>query len=208
MERHMDLTGQTYGRLTPLRAVGREKNSRHTLWLCRCTCGKLVTARADDIWRGHTTSCGCLVTDIVTIHGHRYTRLYTIWRRMTERCHNPKDTNYRNYGGRGIRVCEEWESYLAFSDWAMSHGYRDDLEIDRIDVNGNYEPGNCRWATRIEQANNTTCNRHVVFRGRKMTVAQFARLVHCKYKKVYYWLIRRGMTPEEFVELGPPKERK
>ena len=170
---------------------------------CRCSCGKPVTARSDDIRRGHTASCGCLALDMVTIHGDQHTRLYSIWRKMKRRCKNPRDDHYRRYGGRGIRVCEEWDSYLVFRDWAKSHGYRDDLEIDRVDVNGNYEPGNCRWATRIEQANNTTCNRHVIYQGQKLTVAQFARLVHCGYNKVYYLLIRCGMTPEEFVELGP-----
>ena len=205
MDNPLQHRGETYGRLTVLMNAGRDQ-SRCLLWRCRCSCGRETVARASDIRRGHTASCGCLALEICTIHGEWYTRLYDIWNDMRERCRVSGKAYYPRYGGRGIQVCEEWESYLIFREWALSHGYRDDLQIDRIDVNGNYEPGNCRWVTRIQQANNTTVNRHVVFRGQKMTVAQFARLAHCDYRKTYYWLIQRGMTPEEFVELGPHRK--
>ena len=107
---------------------------------------------------------------------HHYDcRLYRIWSAMKQRCKNPRLPGYKAYGGRGITVCAEWENYLTFRNWAISNGYRDDLTIERIDVNGNYCPENCTWADRYQQANNKTNNRIIEFNGKRMTSRQWDR---------------------------------
>ena len=103
------------------------------------------------------------------------TRLYRIWGAMKTRCQNPNASGYENYGGRGIKVCDDWQEYWPFHDWAVTNGYADDLSLDRIDVNGNYEPANCRWPTRVVQANNTRTNRFITFNGKTMTSREWDR---------------------------------
>ena len=139
-----DLTGQRFGRLTVLERTELK-------WLCKCDCGNKKIVAGGHLVSGDTKSCGCLRIK----HGMRNTRLYSIWHGMKERCYNTKHKFYKHYGGRGIKVCEEWKNdFQTFADWALSHGYADNLTIDRIDVNGNYEPSNCQWATNAEQQRN------------------------------------------------------
>ena len=165
MSRFIDLTGQRFGQIT---VVERTQNhictsgQQKTAWRCLCDCGKEFVATSQNLRRGHYTSCGCLNIERMSVvgqkrktHGKIHTRLYRIWTGMKSRCSNPKGSKYHIYGGKGVTVCAEWSnSFDCFYDWAMANGYADNLSIDRIDSNGNYEPSNCRWATYSEQNKN------------------------------------------------------
>lgn len=140
------------------------------MWLCLCACGKEKGVAAGCLRSGATQSCGCLNRERTTAritafnrkHGETGVRLYRIWSGLLARCLNPKRASYPRYGGRGIRVCPEWRIYEAFAAWAKAHGYRDELEIDRIDNNGHYTPENCRFVTHRVNCNNKNDTRKPV----------------------------------------------
>lgn len=153
-----DIAGKKFNRLTAIECIGTNKN-REKLWKCQCECGCFVVIRYSALSCGLTKSCGCLQKERVaqanTKHGMNNTRIYKIWEDMHNRCHCKSYHGYKHYGGRGITICQEWESdFRAFYDWAMANGYRDDLSIDRIDNDKGYEPSNCRWATQKQQLKN------------------------------------------------------
>ena len=133
-------------------------------------------------------------------HGLSHTRIHHIWRCMIYRCENPHDHAYKNYGGRGIRVCVEWRnSFLTFYEWATNNGYQENLTIDRINVNGNYEPGNCRWITKGEQTRNKRDTTHIFFRGRTRTLSEWSRLTKIARTTIYTrlecgWSIERALS--------------
>lgn len=131
-------------------------------------------------------------------HGDCRTRLYFIWKTMRQRCNNPNNGKCQRYGGRGIKVCLEWEDYPAFKRWAIANGYTDNLSIDRIDVNGDYEPSNCRWANDIQQANNKTSNVMISYKGENLTMAEFCRKKNLNYK-VFSKYRKAGLSVEESI---------
>lgn len=167
---NQDLEGQRFGRLV-VNNMAYRKNC-FNYWLCKCDCGNEKIIRADSLIERKTRSCGCLAieksTQLNTKHNKSGTRLYLIWNGMKQRCENENDTTYKNYGARGITCCNEWQEFEPFYEWAMAYGYQDNLSIDRIDVNGNYEPSNCRWVSRKEQDRNRRNTWNITFDGKTM----------------------------------------
>ena len=153
----IDLTGQRFGRLTVIKRNG--SIDHHAAWKCICDCGKVTTVNGKWLRSGKTTSCGCYHNELLakrsTTHGMSKTRLYRIWHDMKNRCFYEKDKKYSYYGGRGITICNEWkDNFEKFKAWAVANGYKENLTIDRINNNGNYDPSNCRWVTMKEQCKN------------------------------------------------------
>ena len=173
----VDLTNQKFGRLTVIKKTDKRGSSGAVFWKCVCSCGKTTDVSSSCLRGNQTKSCGCLFLDLASqkgkdkkTHGKSETRIYRIWSNMKSRCKRKTDTKYENYGGRGIKVCERWEKFENF--YADMGDAPEKLTLDRIDVNGNYEPSNCRWATQKEQQNNRRNNLIVEYRSQKYTLQQ------------------------------------
>lgn len=204
--------GARFGRLTVLRLAGRDAASR-ARWACRCDCGREVVVLADNVNRGLTSSCGCRNREVAATrmkkHGHTRGPEHRTWLRIRARCSNPAAVSYARYGGRGIRVCARWnDTETGFAAFLADMGPRPSPahSIERKDNDGPYSPGNCRWATRIEQANNKRSNRRVTFRGETLTVAQWARRVGLSREAVKQRLAA-GWSIERTLTEGPDPRR-
>ena len=162
--------GSKFGRLTVT------KKLPHSKWLCVCDCGKSTIAYAGHLRAGMRISCGCAMADSKKTHGMSHTPEYRAWDNARDRCRNPKNRKYPIYGGRGIQFCERWIS--SFQNFIGDMGNRPSSKhsLERTNGNGNYEPGNCVWATAIDQNNNRSFNRHLFVDGKKLTVAQASKL--------------------------------
>lgn len=200
-----DLTGQRFGRLV---VVNYHHSNRGAFWLCRCDCGNETIAKGTNLRYGSTKSCGCgsieqaqknCATNRQKGHQLSKTPIYKVWKNMKRRCYSKTNKRYANYGGKGVVICEAWlNDFRAFYDWAMANGYRRDLSIDRIDVNGNYCPENCRWATAKEQANNTTRNHYITYKGEINTAKQWSEKLNMTYA-TFQHRIQRGWTMERIA---------
>ena len=204
----IDLTGQRFGRLTAIKRAYVDKD-HESFWLCKCDCGNEVVVGIGCLNSGNTQSCGCSRNGGTNkTHGETKTRLHSIWVNMKNRCRNKKIKEYKHYGGRGIRVCKEWyDSYETFRDWALANGYADDLSIDRIDVNGNYEPINCRWVTTQKQMNNTRRNHYITFNNETHTMAEWARIYNINYHTLKYRINNKKLDIETALTM-PIKNNK
>jgi hypothetical protein len=160
-------------------------------WLCQCDCGNKTVVSATLLIREKTRSCGCLTIEAVikrnTTHGLRYSKIHSVWNDIKNRCNNKKGKDYMCYGGRGIRVCNEWNNnFKAFYDWAYESGYKEGLTIDRINTDGNYSPDNCRWATMKEQSNNRRNNIFVSINGVKVSFVELLNAFGVPRSSGYY----------------------
>lgn len=185
MKKIFDYTGEKYGYLTVLEFVKRE--NKKTYWKCKCDCGKEIIIPITYLTSGDTKSCGCYRKKVSKnnskiIHNMSKSKLYRTWIEMKRRCYNKNRESYKYYGERGIIVCNEWKNnFTNFYNWAIKNGYKDNLTIDRIDVNGNYEPNNCRWATIKEQNNNMRTNHYIYYNDKRYTMSQFAEEYNIPY---------------------------
>ena len=192
----LNLVGQKFGRLTVVKRAENDKKG-NTRWLCSCSCGNQATVCAYHLKSGAIRSCGCIKKEMLSnrenTHHKSNTRLYMLWNGIKQRCFNSNHKNYNRYKGRGITMCDEWKNdFITFYNWAINNGYKLGLTIERINNDGNYEPSNCRWATRLEQANNTSINKFITFNGEKHTVSEWSKKLGIKYG-VLSSRIRKGL---------------
>ena len=199
----IDLIGKHFGRLI---VIEKSKTDKHGKihWKCQCICGEIVNPTTSDLVSGNTSSCGCLrLENLITAsvkHKKKNTRLYSIWQNMKERCINSNSVAFKDYGGRGITICDEWkDNFQAFYDWAMANGYTKNLTIDRIDNDGNYEPSNCRWSTMKEQANNRRNCLLLEYNGTVHTLQEWSEYSGIRYHTLYY-RYKVGKTPAEILK--------
>lgn len=181
--------------------------------LCRCKCGTEKEVQKKHLLSGNSTSCGCLRNQkqsekmkannpCVVKHNMHKAKIYGIWCNVKNRCYNSNNAKYQYYGGRGIGVCDEWQEFEPFKEWALSNGYKDGLTIDRIDCDGNYEPSNCRWITIQEQQYNKHNNHLLTYNGRTQTLMEWSRERGIKYNTLQaricrgHWSVGRALEYE------------
>lgn len=203
-----DLTGKTFERLYVVRKAGSYVSpcgEKEPTWECICSCGKTVYVRGSMLRSGRQKSCGCYSANQAHDRAFKHgfcdkERLYRVWGLMRNRCNNPKSSHYDLYGGRGVRVCDEWDSYLNFREWALNHGYNDSLTIDRIDPDGDYCAENCRWVSQKVQCNNKRNNHYITYNGETKTMSEWSDYLGISYHVIrnrinkYGWSVERALT--------------
>lgn len=210
------MTGDRFGRLVALGPV--ERRARGVFWLCRCDCGSTPAVLAMNLQQGVTRSCGCLAREVsaenmrrgwrpLIKHGKAGSPVYRIWKGMIHRCHAEQSSSYSEYGGRGIQVCDRWRvgenGVSGFECFFQDMGERPDgYEIERIDNNDCYRPGNCRWATRLDQARNTRRTRYLDVGGVKKCLAEWCSIYKIPVPTVHYRL-KSGWPAKEALTLPP-----
>ena len=204
----VNMTGMVFGRLTVIERVEND-NQGNARWLCQCECGNKKIVRGGSLRQGRIRSCGCLLaesskkrmTTLLTKHGLAGSKLYRVYCAMCERCEKPSCSEYHRYGGRGIKVCDEWlHDRNSFFEWAMKNGYKEGLQIDRINNDGNYEPSNCRWVTQIENCNNTSKNVFLEHNNERHTLSEWSRLLGINRSTIYS-RYKAGKSPAEILKI-------
>lgn len=220
MSKLIDLTNKNFGDLTAIKIAGKRNTPngcRKIIWECKCSCGKTVFVEGENLRNGNTKSCGCkrYVTgkdNLCFKNGYKTERLYRIWASMKQRCLNPNCSGYKNYGGRGIKICDEWLDYILFREWALSNGYDQNAQkrectIDRIDVDGNYEPHNCRWVNWKSQMKNQRKTILITYNGITETRKWWAEKLGI-YGQTLQKYLDKGHTMEEATAHYGKRQRK
>lgn len=182
------IINKRFGKLVVVKVAEGKFIRKH--YVCKCDCGNITIVQDCNLKQGKTKSCGCykkeLNSKIATKHGYADTPLYNCWVRIRARCCNKNLKDYKYYGGRGIKVCDEWKEFLPFYNWAMANGYTQNLTIDRIDVNGNYEPANCRWITNQEQQRNKRNTIKYIYKGEEYTSSEISKKLRLSKDDIYW----------------------
>lgn len=199
-----DYAGETFGRLIAVSLVEREDKWNDHKWLFKCQCGNEKVAGIKQVRSGHTSSCGCLASEVVvkrnTSHGlSKNSATYRSWKDMRARCNSPSNSDFKDYGGRGVSICDRWNDFGAF--FADMGERPTGTTLDRIEVNGNYEPSNCRWATASQQANNKRSNHVIEYRGQKRTLLQWCGEFGIDHSKARYRL-KMGWALDDVFSAG------
>lgn len=216
MSKLIDLTGQRFGRLVVIEQAEdyiSPKGAKRVRWFCQCDCGNTCVAHGSSLKGRQTSSCGCLqrkrtkeANKSKRTHGKKHTRLYHIWTGIKQRCLNQNTKDYLRYGGRGISICEEWkDNFQAFYDWAIVHGYQDDLSIDRINNDKGYCPENCRWISNKAQANNRRANHQITHNGETHTITEWSEITGIE-RCTILWRLKAGWSVEKALTLKPDKK--
>lgn len=205
MPKLINLTGQKFGRLTALYKLNNYHKDR-VHWLCICDCDNLVEVSRNNLQSSTTKSCGCYnkerIKETNSTHGKSHSRLYDIYYKMRSRCYNKNDKCYKDYGARGITICDDWLcSYATFYKWSIENRYREGLTIDRIDNNKGYSPNNCRWVTMKTQCRNTRHNKCYTINGETHCLKEWCEILNLKYNTVYHRLYKLGWPIEKALEV-------
>lgn len=206
MGKFIDLTGKKFGKLTVIKRMPNNKFGV-LYWLCQCECGEQTIVRGNRLKSGHTKSCGCIKKEKASLRGTKkriykkeFDRLRKIFKGMKNRCYNPNTNNYNRYGAKGIIICNEWlNKPLNFCEWAIANGYKNNLTIDRINPNGNYEPSNCRWVNYTEQCRNRKITLKFTINNITKSLAEWCDIYKIKYSAVFRrlkrgWNIEKSLT--------------
>jgi len=203
MSKNYNLLNMKFNRLKVIEKIGTNKN-KQIEWLCECECGNQIITITAKLISGNTKSCGCLRDEKIKllnqIHGMSNTRLYQIWKNMKQRCYNNNNPRYKDYGSRGIKICEEWlNNFKLFQEWSISNGYNEYLTIDRKNNDGNYEPNNCRWVDWLIQANNKNTNHYIYYNNQTHTIAEWSRIFNVSYRVILKRLAMGKPTEKLFL---------
>lgn len=203
-KKYDDSKDAKYGKLTIIKTYYKEmKNRERKFALCKCDCGNITEVRFDCLTNSNTQSCGCMNTiDREKPNSIRKHKLYRVYYAVKNRCYNERNKEYKYYGARGIKMCDKWLKYENFFSWALTHGYKEGLQLDRIDCNGNYEPNNCRWVDSSTNNYNKRNNILVIYKDGWRTIQYISDKEGISWNKAYYKYVRKLKLPVKYLYGG------